>query len=198
MHLRETEKDLPKHPDSPGLPPDVSPEEAAEVIASTSDGIKDIKLQSQKQKDEERKNLVEVLIKNSVPKNEAEQIAERLLAQGLTYAIINRRGLGSPFFNISSIVDAKLIELNEDHSVHPYLLSSMGISTSQDNAVLQERLKNQRIVLLLMLEAWAKIESDVRSLSPTEYNLIQRLREDWGRALNVFVLKFNESNEAGR
>jgi hypothetical protein len=47
-----------------------------------------------------------------------------------------------------------------------------------------------------MLEAWAKIESDIRGLNPTEHRLIQRLREDWGRSLDLFVQKFNESNDA--
>ena len=94
------------------------------------------------------------------------------------------------------VVDAKLIELNEDHPVHPYLLSSIGTAASKDPAALQERLVNSRIALLLMLEAWAKIESDIRGLNPTEHRLIQRLREDWGRSLDLFVQKFNESNDA--
>ena len=196
LALRETDKDPPTDPENSGLPPDASPEEAAEVIASKADGIKINKSRTESEILEQKKRLVDDLIKSNVPKNEALQIADRLLEQGLTYAIINRRGLGSPFFNISSVVDAKLIELNEDHPVHPYLLSSIGTAASKDPAALQERLVNSRIALLLMLEAWAKIESDVRGLNPTEHRLIQRLREDWGRSLDLFVQKFNESNDA--
>lgn len=172
-----------------------SPEATAEVIASKADGgLKTEKL-TQAEREKERIRFVEDLIKSNVPRNEALQIADRLLKQGLTYAIVNRGNLGSPFFNISSVVDAKIIELNEDHPVHPYLLSSINISTDKDMESLSKRLKDTRIALLLMLEAWAKTESEARSLNQDEQRLIQRFREDWGRSLETFVRKFNESHE---
>ena len=49
-----------------------------------------------------------------------------------------------------------------------------------------------RIAIFLMLEAWAKVEADVRHLNPQEHRRIQRLREDWGRSLEHFVQLMEE------
>ena len=92
-------------------------------------------------------------------------------------------------------MDAKIIELNEDHPVHPFLLSTIDNTFEADADSLSKRLKDTRIALLLMLEAWARIESDTRSLNQNEQRLIQRFREDWGRRLEEFIEKFNESNK---
>lgn len=194
LRMRESNQATEETPTSTvqELPPK-SPEETAEQIASEADGGRQTEHQTKEEKEQERMNFVENLIKSNVPKNEAIQIAERLLKQGLTYAIVNRAGLGSPFFNISSIVDAKIIELNEDHPVHPFLLSTIDNSAETDVDSVSKRLKDTRIALLLMLEAWARIESDTRSLNPNEQRLIQRFREDWGRSLEGFIEKFNES-----
>ena len=197
LRMRESNQATEETPTSTvqELPPK-SPEETAEQIASEADGGRQSENQTKEEKEQERMKFVENLVKSNVPKNEAIQIAERLLKQGLTYAIVNRAGLGSPFFNISSIVDAKIIELNEDHPVHPFLLSTIDNSTETDVDSVSKRLKDTRIALLLMLEAWARIESDTRSLNPNEQRLIQRFREDWGRSLEGFIEKFNESSKS--
>lgn len=175
-----------------------TPEEAAEEVASSADEKDAGKAppRSETDREELRQRVIAELIKQKVPEVEAEQIAARIVDRGLTYAIVNRRGLGSPFFNIGSVVDAKLIELNEDHAVHPYLLSSIGDDSSEDADQLRARLRNARIAIFLMLEAWAKIEADVRGKNPQEYRRIQLLREDWGRSLEHFVQLMEERDSA--
>ena len=171
-----------------------TPEEAAEEVASSADekDAGETPPRSDSDREELRKRVIAELIQQKVPEVVAEQIAARIVDRGLTYAIVNRRGLGSPFFNIGNVVDAKLIELNEDHAVHPYLLSSIGDDSSEDAEQLRARLRKARIAIFLMLEAWAKIEADVRSLNPQEHRRVQRLREDWGRSLEQFVQLMEE------
>jgi len=176
-----------------------TPQEKAEAVASSAD-VKDGSAQKPKAgQDREAviKAVIEDLVtKGNVPKVEAEQIAARIVDRGLTYAIVNRRGLGSPFFNIGAVVDAKLIELNEDHAVHPYLLSTIEDASLEGEDQLRERLSKARIAVFLMLEAWAKVEAEVRVKNPAEHRKIQRLREDWGRSLEQFVEQLKEVEKA--
>src|ERR1041385_9149752 len=175
-----------------------TPQEKAETAASSSDEKEGTAPKPPPGQDRETliKTVIEELVtKGNVPKVEAEQIAARIVDRGLTYAIVNRRGLGSPFFNIGSVVDAKLIELNEDHAVHPYLLSTIEDVAVESVDQLRDRLAKARVAGFLMLEAWAKIEAEVRAKNPQEHRKIQRLREDWGRSLEQFVEQFKDSEK---
>jgi hypothetical protein len=177
--------------------PKASPQTAAEAVASGADGKDDPshKPTDDESKEKLREQVILELVTANVPKVEAEQIAARIVDRGFTYAIVNRRGLGSPFFNIGSVVDAKLIELNEDHGVHPYLLSTIDDNALEEVDQLKERLRRARIAVFLMLEAWAKVEAEVRGRNPVEHRRIQLLREDWGRSLEQFIEEMHARQE---
>lgn len=142
--------------------------------------------------EERRLAFIKELTGQGVPQREAEQLAARIVERGLTYAIINKSNLGSPFFNVRDVVDARIIELNQDHPVHPFLLSSMGDESEENIEEIRGRLKDAKIAMMLMLEAWAKIETQAVQ---DEKRKLQRMREDWGRWLEDYVRQMQSENK---
>ncbi len=165
-----------------------SPEQKAEAVATTVDNAGATKVpRTNEEKQKLKQQAIKELTDGNVPKHEAEEIAERVIEHGFTYAIAKVGNLGLPFFNVGSVVDAKLIELNTDHPVYPYLLDAIEKSPSSDPDVLKKRLENARTAMFLVLEAWAKIESDTRQMNPQQYRIYQGIRSDWGRTLSSFI-----------
>ena len=173
---------------------EASPVDTAESIATTADTPDNTTKEEPtvEEKEETRETVFNELRNAGVPAAEAEQIANRIVDRGLSYAITNRAGLGSPFFNVGTVVDAKIIELNKDHGVYPFLLSTVQSGEKEDNAKLKSRLNDAKVAVFLMLEAWAKVESEAVS---NEKRLLHRVREDWGRSLDQFVSRMLEESE---
>ncbi|MGE3682344.1 MAG: ATP-binding protein [Bdellovibrionales bacterium] len=165
-----------------------TPESTAENVATKADkSTKGEASTSDTDKEKRRKELIEDLITvGGVPQRDAEQLAARIVERGLSYAIVSKSGLGSSFFNVRSVVDAKIIELNKDHPVYPMLLSSIGDEAVDNVDELKQRLKETKTTIMLMLEAWAKVETQTQSDSE-EKRRLHRMREDWGRCLEDFL-----------
>ena len=171
-----------------------SPADAAETIATTAD-LSDggpAEEPTVEEKEDTRDAVVKELTSAGVPVTEAKQIANRIVDRGLRYVIANRPGLGSPFFNVGKAVDAKIIELNEDHGVYPLLLSTVKYDETEDIQKLKSRLHDAKIAVFLMLEAWAKVESEAVK---DEKRRLQRFREDWGRSLDEFVSMMSQDSQ---
>jgi hypothetical protein len=60
----------------------------------------------------------------------------------------------------------------------------MGDDAEENVEELRRRLKDAKTAMMLMLEAWAKLEIQATA---DEKRKIQRMREDWGRWLEDFV-----------
>lgn len=165
-----------------------SPEGKAEKAATDADKPKEEEESppSDVEKEKRRKALIQEMTAAGVPPREAESLAEHLVEKGLSYAILTKSGLGSSFFNVRGVVDAKIIELNSDHAAYPLLLASIEEVEDAKVEELKERLKDTKTTILLMLEAWAKVESQVQK-NPQELKRYRTMREDWGRALDEFV-----------
>lgn len=175
-----------------------TPEGKAEATASNADAAKDgddKKNQSEAEKEKRRKALIAEMTAHGVPIRDAELLAKRLVERGLSYAILAKPGLGSPFFNVRGVVDAKIIELNSDHAAYPLLVATLDDVDDLKPEELKERLKDSKTTLLLMLEAWAKVESKVQN-NPQELKRYRTMREDWGRELDEFVTQLEtEKNQ---
>lgn len=173
-----------------------TPEQKAEEVATTVDTADNPPKQLTKnERDEKKKQVVQDLLKSNVPQQEAEDIAERLIEKGFTYAIVKLSNLGLPFFNVHAVVDAKIIQLNMDHPVFPYLLDTIEKKATTDPQELKKCLDNAHTAMYLMLEAWAKLESDVRGKDPKEYKMYQKIRSDWGVTLSDFIEGLNENSD---
>ena len=132
---------------------------------------------------EHREKIVADLLKGGVPKDQAEDIADRVVHKGLRYIIEVYQDLGTPFFGVESIVDAKVVQLNKAHPVFNYLLNEQGIEGLDEDG-LQDKCREMQTTIFLMLEAWASVESQAVL---EEKRKIMRMREDWGRKLEDFV-----------
>lgn len=185
IKLTESAEDTNEEGKSSG-PTNETTEAKAEQVASMVDGSD--YAAGGRTEDEIHKDkieFIEELIKThglSMP--EAEDIAKRVIDYGIRYAIVHRSGLGSPFFNVRPVVDSRIIELNKDHAVFKYLLNSLDENDVNDVSELKKRLADARLCSLLMLEAWAKIESESKD---NDKRKLQLLREDWGRVLEDFI-----------
>jgi hypothetical protein len=168
------------------------PESKAEKAASNADPPKEKKPETEQERETLEEEYKEKLKEAGLPENEAEQIAARIVDKGLSYAIAHRKGLGSPFFNVTNIKGVKFIELNSDHPAHKYIKSSMEIIDSDDVEVLKEHMNDSKTAIHLMLEAWAKTELEI--LIDQERRRVHRMREDWGRSLEDFIVQI-ENNE---
>lgn len=178
-------------PDDVTPEPDPDVEGEAESIASEADPNEEIESDSEEEKEKLREEIEATLIDKGVAEVEARQISARIVDRGLAYTIASHGGLGSVFFNVSTIKGVKMIELNSDHPAHSYLKSSMEEAGDETIEVLAERLRSARIATMLMLEAWAKMESDERS---DQQRLLRRYREDWGRVLDDFVREWKDED----
>ena len=167
------------------------PETIAEDTATTADPG-DNKPQSPEEKELLQTGFKEELVNAGVPENEAEQIAARIVEKGLSYVIAYRDGMGSVFFNVRDLKGVKLIELNTDHSAYPYIKSSIEEFETIDVDDLRERLESSRLIIHLILEAWAKKEAN-SNLLPPEKKQLHRIREDWGRNLEMFIETYENS-----
>jgi len=180
-------------PDGDNGDPDISPEDRAEKFATKADN-KGISL-PKNLSEEEQKNLkikiIQELEKQGVPNTVAKQIAARIVEKGLTYIITSRAGLGSPFFSVDHVVDSKILVLNQDHRAHPYLISSISEMENEKLEVLKDRLQKAKTSIMLMLEAWTKLESEAVT---SEKRKFQMLREDWGRVLDSFIEEYEKEN----
>jgi hypothetical protein len=166
-----------------------SPEGKAEKAATDADNPKDEgSTPTDVEREKRRKALIQEMTAAGVPAREAETLAGHLVEKGLSYAILTKSGLGSSFFNVRGVVDAKIIELNSDHAAYPLLMSSIEDVEDAKIEELRERLKDTKTTILLMLEAWAKVESQVQK-NPQELKRYRTMREDWGRALDEFVVE---------
>lgn len=173
------------------LPHESDPEGKAEDIASVVDaneGSSTTEVDAEWRLEAIRKHLRE----RNVPDTEITHVLERLVNRGLRYLIIRRGGLGSSMFSVDRVVDAKLITLNTDHPAFQSLLETL---TSSENTVdlskedLLEQMKSAKTTMLLLLEAWAKMESEAQG---EERAFLMRAREDWGRLLWKFVEEMND------
>lgn len=165
------------------------PEEEAETSASGADPEAAPQFDTQADQDQLRSQLEDELLEAGIPAPEAKQMAARVVDRGLAYMISARSGLGSPFFSVSKIKGIKLIQLNTDHPAYSYIRSSIDRSVDQDVEHLGHRLENARVAMLLVLEAWGKLEAEA---DPAEERQMQRMREDWGRLLEKFILQLRE------
>lgn len=169
--------------DDEDTPPPV-PEEQAEAAASDADRTETGDRADTVDPGALRGEMETALREGGVPQPEAQQMAARIVDRGLTYAIATRAGLGSPFFSVSNIRGVKFIQLNEDHPALPYIRSSIADLTDESLETLRERLEDARVAMLLILEAWGKLEVEARA---PEERRMQQMREDWGRVLERFV-----------
>lgn len=163
------------------------PEAEAEKSASDADSEGAPRPKDKQEMAKAKQEFLQELLNQGVPRTEAEQLSDRIVERGLAYTIASRSGLGSPFFNVRTIKGVKLIELNVDHPVYKYLKSSMDEIGSDDAEALGDRLKNARVATLLLLEAWGRLESGETDI---ELRRLQRIREDWGRLLDRFIVQF--------
>lgn len=169
------------------------PEGKAEEAASSADPSTEKRPETENEKDTLKKEYQDKLIEKGVPENKAEQIAARIVDKGLSYAIVHRNGLGSPFFNCTKVKGIKIIELNTDHPAHKYIKSSMEISDSDEIDVLREHMESSKTAVHLMLEAWAKTELKV--VKKKEKRKFHQMREDWGRNLEDFILEIENNDD---
>ncbi len=161
------------------------PEGIAEEAASFADPTDTAKPKTEEESDSIKKEFENELKGAGVPENEAKQIAARIVDRGLSYAIAHRGGLGSPFFNVTNIKGIKFIELNTDHPAHKYIKSSFEEVDSDDIEELKRHIGSSKIAVHLMLGAWAK--NEVAVLIDKEKRRLHRIREDWGRTLELFI-----------
>jgi hypothetical protein len=167
-----------------------SAEGKAEKIASENDDSETTPGNlTPEQAEKNKKEFEEKLRENGIPEIEAKEIAKRIIDRGLSYTIVSREQLGSPFFNIRGILDTKVIELNETHPVYDYLIGSLNIDNVKGLEEAKQIINNTKLCVLLMLEAWAKVEAEAIN---KEKRQLQRTREDWGRVLEQFILSMKE------
>lgn len=164
----------------------VDPEGKAEETATSADPLDTPKPTTPEELSTVKTEFENELKKAGVPPAEAEQIAARIVNKGLSYVIAYRSGLGTSFFNVRDVIGVKLIELNTDHVAYPYIKSSIEEIESEDVDELIKRLETSKIIMHLILEAWAKNEASV--LIDDEKRKLHRIREDWGRNLEDFIL----------
>ena len=169
------------------------PESTAEKAATSADPSDSQEPKTQQEKDSLKSEFHDGLKNAGVPEHEAEQIAARIVDKGLSYAIASRRGLGSVFFNVTDIKGVKFIELNTDHPAHKYIKSSMELNDSDNPDVLKDHIALSKTAVHLMLEAWAKTELEI--LTDQEKRRIHRMREDWGRNLEIFINQIENNEE---
>jgi len=171
---------------------DATPEDAAEDIASSSEEEEP----EEELSEEERKKAIEDYLSDSnVPTKEIKRIMARLVDRGLKYVITYRPGLGSSLFSVDQAVDAKLISLNTDHPAYKSLLDMLTSGENVEGATTEElvdKMTKAKTTILLLLEAWAKLETDAQG---DEKTALMDAREDWGRILRRFVKEMNERNE---
>ena len=192
-HLNMREEHFKSDPDTgdDDSTQDDDAESRAEVTASQADPP-DKKPKTKEEASSLKSEFEKELETAGVPKNEAEQVAERIVDKGLSYAIAFRNGLGSPFFNVREIKGVKLIELNTDHLAYAYLKKSIDNDQTDDVNELKNRLETLKTILHLIFEAWAK--NEVEALVKEEKRQFHRVREDWGRTLEMFIGQFEKEN----
>jgi hypothetical protein len=177
---------------------DNTPEGTAESIATNVDrlGNDEKKEKSDLEKLELKKKVISELKDSGVPQPEAERVAARLIDKGLMYSIISRSGLGSAFFNAREIVDAKLIEFNDEHPIHKYLTGFFDFQQSKNSEEMKIRFERAQTAIMLMLEAWVAVELEIEKGSEERQNM-QIIREDWGRRLSKYVNLYEKKQGSG-
>jgi hypothetical protein len=138
---------------------------------------------------EREEAMREGLRQNNVPEDEINNILDRVIARGSKYIIQKQPGLGRAFFSVQRVVDAKLITINTDHPAFLNLVDALeGVETNDLDQAL-ETMKKAKISLMLLLEAWAKLETEARG---NEAQFLSDAREDWGKHLRDFANEHNQ------
>ena len=139
---------------------------------------------------EQRKEAMrEGLRQNNVPEEEINNILNRVITSGSKYIIQKQPGLGRAFFSVQRIVDAKLITINTDHPAFLNLVDALEGAETNDLDQALETMRKAKISLMLMLEAWAKLETEARG---NEVQFLSDAREDWGKHLRDFANEHNQ------
>jgi hypothetical protein len=167
-------------------------EGAAEQAATKSDNNSEVVNRSPETQKEITSGIKKILGEEGVPEAAIDEIIERLIARGSQYLIQKKSGLGSPFFTVQRVVDAKIIGLNTDHPAYSNLLDTLECNEVDDLETALKHMEKAKVTLILMLEAWAKLESEA---SEDEREGLIVARESWGRYLRKFVNEYNKNEE---
>ena len=117
------------------------------------------------------------LRENNVPEEEINNILNRVITRGSKYIIQKKPGLGRAFFSVQRIVDAKLITINTDHPAFLNLVDALEGSETSDLDHALETMRKAKISLMLMLEAWAKLETEAGGQVLSDVEKIKHLRD---------------------
>ena len=162
--------------------------EKAEVIATDPD--------KNKVSDKEialRDKEVKAYLKDcGVPANAIKDLSDRMVSSGLNYLIVERPNLGSALFTVDEVRDAKIITLNQGHKAYEYLINALKYDPESSGEDLQKQMESTNIAIHLLIEAWAKCEAECKE---EEEDMFLSCREDWGRALSVFISNMHKYSD---
>ncbi|MFL2938946.1 MAG: ATP-binding protein [Opitutales bacterium] len=183
-----------RNPDEIGeeLDPEVEPsseDEATDIADDVDEAQEDPDGEPPLPPEQREEAMRQGLRENNVPEEEITNILNRVITSGSKYIIQKKPGLGRAFFSVQRIVDAKLITINTDHPAFLNLVDALEGAETTDLDHALETMRKAKISLMLLLEAWAKLETEARG---NEAQFLSDAREDWGKHLRDFANEHNQ------
>lgn len=118
---------------------------------------------------------------------QAREISEDIVRQGVKYTFAEGPLDGRAFFNVRPVAGEIVIKINIEHPAYEHLVEVLQTEISEDNDrdELVNRLRRANRGLRLLLMAWARYEDEEEN--PERRETLQDIRTDWGRVAHRFM-----------
>lgn len=135
-----------------------------------------------------KKGLTQQFIELGQADEEAKQLAEMLVEEGLSYQFNSTQLDGFQIFNVRSNQGIRHINLNTDHPIY-YLLKQIEGRISE-NVDENDPAFKSIVAIRLLLSAWARMEDE--TVLQDERARIQDIAINWGRHVAKFIDRLQE------
>ena len=132
--------------------------------------------------------LAKQLVESGHAKQEAEQLATRLVQENLSYQFIPVQLDGSQMFRVRTNQGIIQVQLNTDHSVYDLLRHIEGRLDEDGDE--NDPAYQSIVAIRLLLSSWARMEDQTESRQ--ERTRIQDIAIDWGRQVDKVISRLRE------
>lgn len=138
--------------------------------------------------EDRKKGLTQQFVELGQADDEAKQLAEMLVEEGLSYQFNSTQLDGFQIFNVRSNQGIRHINLNTDHPIY-YLLKQIEGRISE-NVDENDPAFKSIVAIRLLLSAWARMEDE--TVLQDERARIQDIAINWGRHVAKFIDRLQE------
>ena len=141
--------------------------------------------------EDRKKGLTQQFVELGQADDEAKQLAEMLVEEGLSYQFNSTQLDGFQIFNVRSNQGIRHINLNTDHPIY-YLLKQIEGRISE-NVDEDDPAFKSIVAIRLLLSAWARMEDE--TVLQDERARIQDTAINWGRHVAKFIDRLQERDD---